>query len=71
MAPVVKNMSVNAEDMRFRSGPWVGKVPWRRSQQPAPVLMPGESHRQRILAGYSSCGRKEWDTTEVTYHAHI
>ena len=30
--------------------------------------MPGESHEQRILAGYSPWGRKELDTTEATEH---
>jgi len=24
--------------------PWVGKIPWRRKWQPAPGLLPGESH---------------------------
>ena len=33
--------------------PWVGKVPWSRKWQPASVLLPGESHGQRSLAGYS------------------
>ena len=28
------------------------------------VLLPGESHRQRSLVGYSPWGRKESDTTE-------
>ena len=28
------------------------------------VFLPGESHGQRSLAGYSSWGRKESDTTE-------
>ena len=32
--------------------PWVGKIPWRRAWQPTLVL-PGESHGQRSLAGYS------------------
>ena len=30
----------------------------------APVFLPGESHGQRTLAGYSQWGRKESDTTE-------
>ena len=34
-----------------------------------PVVLPGESHGQRGLAGYSSQGHKELDTTEVTEHA--
>ena len=32
---------------------WVGKIPWRRKWQPTPVFLPGESHGQRSLAGYS------------------
>jgi len=32
--------------------PWVGKIPWRRTRQPTPVLYPGELHGQRSLAGY-------------------
>ena len=31
--------------------PWVGKIPWRRSWQPTPVFLPGDSHGQRSLAG--------------------
>ena len=44
--------------------PWAGKIPWRRKWQPTPVFLPGESHGQRSLAGYSPWGRKELDTTE-------
>ena len=36
-----------------RFDPWVGKIPWRREWQPTPVLLPGEFHGQRSLAGYS------------------
>ena len=32
--------------------------------QPTPVFLPGKSHGQRSLAGYSLWGRKELDTTE-------
>ena len=31
---------------------------------PTPVLLPGKSHGQRSLVGYSPWGRKESDTTE-------
>ena len=31
---------------------------WRRKQQPAPIFLPGESHGQRSLAGYTPWGRK-------------
>ena len=37
---------------------WIGKIPWRRKWQPTPVFLPGESHGQRKLAGYSPWGRK-------------
>ena len=49
--------------------PWVGKVPWRREWQLTLVLLPGESHGQRSLAGYSPWGLTESDMTEVTEHA--
>ena len=38
--------------------PWVGKIPWRRAWQPTPVFLPGGSHGQRSLVGYSP-----WDRT--------
>ena len=34
-----------------------------------PVFLPGESHGQRILAGYSPRGHKELNTTEATQYA--
>ena len=49
--------------------PWVMKIPWRRSWQPTPIFLPGESHGQRSLAGYSPWGHKESDMTEATEHA--
>jgi len=48
---------------RRRFNPWVGKIPWRREWLPIPVFLPGESHGQRSLVGYSSWGRKESDMT--------
>ena len=33
--------------------PWVGEIPWRRTWQPPPVFLSGESNGQRSLAGYS------------------
>ena len=44
--------------------PWVGKIPWRRKQQPAPVLLPGKFHEQWSLVGYSPRGLRESDMTE-------
>ena len=38
----------------------------RRKWQSTPVFLPGESHRQRKLAGYIPWGHKQSDTTEPT-----
>ena len=45
---------------RWRHGfaPWVSKIPWRRKWQPILVFLPGKSHGQRSLAGYSPWGHK-------------
>ena len=48
---------------------WVPSLPWEdhlegRVWQSTPVFLPGESHGQRSLAGYSPWGCKESDTTE-------
>ena len=52
---------------RCRFNPWAGKTPCRRKWQLTPVFLPGESHGQRSLAGYSPWGGKEFDMSE---HAH-
>ena len=44
---------------RRKFDPWVGKIPWRWKWQPTPVFLPGESHGQRSLAGYSPWGHRE------------
>ena len=59
---------------RLGYNPCVGKIPWRRKRQPTPVFLPGKSHRQRGLAGYSPWSHKESDVTECTHthtHTHI
>ena len=48
---------------------WVGKILWRREWQPIPVLLPGESHGQRSLAGYHLWGHGESDLTEGATNA--
>ena len=45
-------------------------MPWRKTWQPTPVFLPGKSHGQRSLVGYSPWGRKELDTTEQL-HFHF
>ena len=46
----------------------VWRVDWRRIRPPfiKYVILPGESHGQRNLAGYSPWGLKESDRTEAT-----
>ena len=46
------------------------KASWRWQRRPTPVLLPGESHGQRSLVGYSPRGHKESDTTEQL-HFHF
>ena len=57
---------------RHRFNPWVRKIPWRRKWQPTPVFLPGKSHGQRSLVGYSPWGYKESGTTEwLSIHMHL
>ena len=52
--------------------PGLGRFPWRRKWQPTPVFLPGESHGQTSLVGYSPRGRKESDKTEqLHFHFHF
>ena len=44
---------------RHRFNPWVRKIPWRRRWHPTPVFLPGKSHGQRSLVGYSSWDHKK------------
>ena len=41
-----------------------GSISWRRKWQPTPVFLPGKSHGQRSLVGYSAWGHRESDMTE-------
>ena len=59
---MVKDSPANAEYSGLVSGS--RKIPWRRKWQPTPVFLPGESHGQSSLEGYSSWGRKELDSTK-------
>ena len=62
MVLVVKNPPAIAE-MRVQS---LGqrKIPWGRKWPPTPVSLPGESHGQRSLVGYSPRGCKKSDMAE-------
>ena len=50
MVVVVKNLPANAGNVQSLG--WEDS--WKKTRQPTPVLLPGESHGQRGLAGYSS-----------------
>ena len=54
--------------------PWVWKIPWRRSWQLMAThssILPGESHGQRNLVGYSQKDHKELNMTEATQHIRV
>ena len=57
VALVVKN-SLSMKDIQF--SPWVGKLPWRKAWQCTLVVLPGTSHGQRSLEGYSPKVIKSW-----------
>ena len=61
---VVKNLPANAGDARDQVQSLAREDSWRRKWQHAPGLLPGKSHRQGNLAGYSPGGCKELDTTK-------
>ena len=53
---------------RHRFDAWVRKIPWNGKWQPTSVFLPGESHGQKSLAGYSPQGCTELDMTEAALH---
>ena len=61
----VKKLPANAGDVGL--DPRVGKITWRRKWQPTPVLLPGKSHGQRSLAGYSPWVAKSWTQLSVSH----
>ena len=69
-AVVKKSTCQYRRHKRCRFDPWVGKIPWSRKWQPAPVFLPGKFHGQS-LAGYGPRGHKELNTTERAHtHCH-
>jgi len=66
---VVKNLPTNAGDIRDAGSTPGREDPLEEGKQLTPVFLPGESHEQRSLAGYSPWGHRELDTTQVTKHA--
>ena len=62
----VEDPPPSAGDKRHWYDPWVGKMPWRKAWQSTQAFLPGKSHAQRRVKGYSPYGRNESDTTEAT-----
>ena len=58
---MVKNPPANAGDAG--SIPGSRRAPGERNGQLTPVFLPGKSHGQRSLVGYSPWDHKESDTT--------
>ena len=66
---MLKNPPASAGDAGDMGLIEVGEILWEKERQPTPVLLPGESHRQRSLKGDGPEGRRELDMTEHT-HTH-
>ena len=63
---MVKNPPANAGTKERRVQSWDWEDPLEKGMA-TPVFLPGESHGQRSLEGYSPWGHKESDMTE--HHA--
>ena len=61
----IKNSPAMQELQEMWVQPLGREDPLEGSPQPTPVSLPGESHRQRSLAGYSPWGCKELDKTKA------
>ena len=67
MAQLGKKICLQCGRARFNL--WVRKKPWRSKWQPTPVFLPGGSHGQRSLVGYSPWNhrvRHDWATNTFT-----
>ena len=49
---VAQNLKICLQCRRPRFNSWIGKIPWRRARQPAPVFSPGESYGEMNLVGW-------------------
>ncbi|CAI9171432.1 unnamed protein product [Rangifer tarandus platyrhynchus] len=59
----------DTEDVRF--DPWVGKIPWRKKWQPAPVFLPGGSRgRKSLVAELQTAERLSTQHPEETEAEH-
>ena len=62
---MIKNPSANAGNTSSIPGP--GKIPLKRKWQPAPIFLPGKSHGQRSLVGYSPWGSERIGHNSATF----
>ena len=77
--PLLSQWRVSLHCRRPGFDPWAWKIPWRRKWQSTPVFLPGKSHGQRGLAGYSLWGcrvghdlatKPPTNTTESVIHVY-
>ena len=61
---VVKNPPANARDIGDVVWSLDGEDPLKEEKEPTPVFLPGESHGQKSLVGYSPWSCKKLDMTE-------
>ena len=57
-----KKLACQCRRQKCGFNPWVRKIPWRRSQQPTPVFLPGKSHGQKEIHGLQSMGSQKSQT---------
>ena len=64
---MVKKAPANTGDVRDSGSiPGSGRFPGGRYGNPTPGFLPGKSHGQRRLVGYSPQGLKQLDKSEAT-----
>ena len=67
---MVKNLLASAGDAGLIPG--LGRSPGVGNGNPTLIFLPGESHGQRILAGYSPwCHKEPYMTERPSVHVHM
>ena len=69
MAQWLKNMPAMQETQMVQVPSLSQEDPLEKDRQSTPVFLPGKSHGQKNLEGYSPQDQKELDTTEATEHS--
>ena len=63
---VVKSLPSYRRYKRYKFDSWVVKIPWNRTWQPIPVLLPGKFHGQKSLAVHGVTKSQ----TQLSAHTH-